>query len=106
MRRARVKMHNINAGILTEKNKQNYIFQYDKNYNGPPVSLTMPLQEQPYQFETFPSFFEGLLPEGVLLEGLLKIYKIDKSDYFQQLITTGHDLVGAVTVQELSSTHE
>jgi serine/threonine-protein kinase HipA len=36
-----------------------------------------------------------------MLEGLLKIGKIDKNDYFSQLIATGNDLVGAVTVKEL-----
>ncbi|WP_235893039.1 HipA N-terminal domain-containing protein, partial [Flavobacterium franklandianum] len=40
-----------------------------------------------------------LLPEGVMLEGLLRIVKIDKKDYFSQLIATGNDLVGAVTVK-------
>ena len=35
----------------------------------------------------------------VLLEGLLKQRKIDKSDYFSQLVAVGSDLVGAVTVQ-------
>jgi serine/threonine-protein kinase HipA len=39
------------------------------------------------------------LPEGVMLEGLLRIVKIDKKDYFSQLIATGNDLVGAVTVK-------
>ena len=29
------------------------------------------------------------------------IKKIDKNDYFSQLISTGNDLVGAVTVKEL-----
>ena len=47
-----------------------------------------------------PLFFEGLLPEGIMLEGLLKIGKIDKNDFFAQLIATGNDLVGAVTVKE------
>jgi serine/threonine-protein kinase HipA len=40
------------------------------------------------------------LPEGLLLEGLLKQRKIDKFDYLSQLIAVGNDLVGAVTVQE------
>jgi serine/threonine-protein kinase HipA len=46
-------------------------------------------------------YFDGLLPEGILLEGLLKQRKIDKYDYFSQLVTVGGDLVGAVTVQEI-----
>ena len=45
------------------------------------------------------TFFEGLLPEGIMLEGLLRYAKIDKNDYFSQLIQVGHDLVGNVTVE-------
>ncbi|MDX2346428.1 MAG: HipA N-terminal domain-containing protein [Legionella sp.] len=48
----------------------------------------------------FPGFFEGLLPEGVILEALLRQYKIDENDYFQQLIIVGRNVVGAVTIEE------
>jgi len=106
MRKLRVKIHNVDAGILIEDGNKHYVFIYESKYNGPPVSLTMPLREQPYNFETFPSFFDGLLPEGVMLEGLLKIHKIDRTDYMQQLSVTGQDLVGAVTVEEFPETHE
>ena len=59
------------------------------------------LNHKKYGYKSFPPFFEGLLPEGVMLEGLLKIAKIDKKDYFSQLIATGNDLVGAVTVKSM-----
>lgn len=49
-------------------------------------------------FETFPCFLEGLLPEGYNLEALLRAAKIDRHDLFSQLVATGADLVGAVTV--------
>ena len=54
-----------------------------------------------YKFDKFPPFFDGLLPEGIQLEGLLKIRKIDKNDLLSQLIAVGEDLVGAVTVKEI-----
>jgi len=41
------------------------------------------------------------LPEGIQLEGLLKIRKIDRADYFSQLMAVGNDMVGAVTVEEI-----
>ncbi len=102
MRRALIKIHNSKAGILTEESQMHYIFQYDPDYDGPPISLTMPVRDDAYEFESFPPFFEGLLPEGIQLEGLLKIFKIDKKDYFSQLIVTGQDLVGAVTVEKMN----
>ena len=99
MRRAIILVHGKRAGILTEITSNEYHFEYDKNYEGDTVSLTMPRSHKKYEYKSFPPFFEGLLPEGVMLEGLLRIVKIDKKDYFSQLIATGNDLVGAVTVK-------
>ena len=99
MRRAIVMVHGNRAGVLTEVSPAEYYFEYDENYKGEAVSLTMPTTQQEYNYTSFPPFFEGLLPEGVMLEGLLRIVKIDKKDYFSQLIATGNDLVGAVTVK-------
>ncbi|MEO5788610.1 MAG: HipA N-terminal domain-containing protein [Gelidibacter sp.] len=99
MRKAIVFVHGKRAGILTEISANHYSFEYDQNYEDDPVSLTMPTRHKKYSYTSFPPFFEGLLPEGVQLEGLLRIGKIDKKDYFSQLIATGNDLVGSVTVK-------
>lgn len=65
MRKARVYMHDQFAGILSEKNKGGpYQFHYEKGYEGPPVSLTMPVGEKLFTFSEFPPFFEGLLPHN------------------------------------------
>ena len=100
MRRANVYMQGVFAGILTEEAQDAYVFAYAPDYNGLPISLTMPVRSDPYGFDAFPAFFDGLLPEGVMLEGLLRQRKIDRHDYFSQLVSVGGDLVGAVTVEE------
>ena len=103
MRKAEIRVNDIRAGILQESEPaKKYLFSYDTNYTGPPISLTMPVREMGYEFEGFPPFFDGLLPEGFQLEGLLRIKKIDGDDFFAQLIAVGEDMVGAVTVKELS----
>ena len=101
MRSARILVHNLEAGTLEELDNNQYRFIYSPDYQGPPVSLTMPLKNKIYHFNQFPSFFEGLLPEGIMLEGLLRRYKLDRRDYLGQLFHVGHDLVGAVTVEEI-----
>lgn len=103
MKKALVKIHEIEAGILIEVDSKHYTFQYLPEYNGNPISLTMPVQGEVYEYDSFPPFFEGLLPEGIQLFGLLKIHKIDKDDYFEQLLATGADLVGAVTAEKITS---
>jgi serine/threonine-protein kinase HipA len=101
MRKADVFIQGKPAGILEEFEKgRRYRFIYFDNYSGLPVSLTMPVRERSFDFDRFPPFFDGLLPEGVLLEALLKRRKIDRHDYFSQILAVGEDLVGAVTVRE------
>lgn len=99
MRKAIVMVNGNRAGVLAEVSPAEYYFEYDNDYEGDPVSLTMPIDNIRYTYKAFPSFFEGLLPEGIMLEGLLKVAKIDHKDYFSQLIATGNDLVGAVTIK-------
>lgn len=102
MRKARIFLYGIETGILIEKEKnRDYLFIYNTDYTGEPVSLTMPVVEREFRFDGFPSFFDGLLPEGVQLDGLLRNRKIDKDDYFEQLTATGSDLVGAVTIMAI-----
>jgi serine/threonine-protein kinase HipA len=100
MRSARVFAGGIFAGVLEEAERgKKYIFRYSEEFQGQPVSLTMPTTKKEYFFESFPSFFEGVLPEGVMLDALLKQRKIDRDDLFGQLLAVGEDLVGSVSVQ-------
>ncbi len=85
--------------IEYEKNKS-YKFIYDDNYSGPPISLTMPTDKKEYEYQNFPPFFEGLLPEGIQLDALVRQTKTDKNDLLSILIITGKDLVGSVTIEE------
>ena len=101
MRRAEVLMHGIPAGILEDlETGKKYRFIYFEKYTGPSIALTMPVGGKEFVFNRFPPFFDDLLPEGLLLEGLLRHRKIDKSDYLSQLIAVGNDLVGAVTARK------
>jgi serine/threonine-protein kinase HipA len=101
MRSAEVFVGGASAGILEEMERgKKYVFRYSEEFQGQPVSLTMPATKREYVFESFPPFFEGVLPEGVMLEALLKQRKIDRNDLFGQLVAVGEDLVGAVSVKE------
>lgn len=102
MRKAKVFVKGIEAGILSEsKQGAEYTFEYNEGYNGLEVSRTMLKSQKKYIYNKFPPFFEGLLPEGIQLEGLLKLNKIDRNDLFSQLIAVGEDVVGAVTIIEV-----
>lgn len=94
-------MHGIEAGSLTTTDS-GYQFTYLANYHGQPVSLVLPVRQEPYFFAQFPPFLDGLLPEGLQLEALLRKAKLDRDDYLGQLLCVGQDLVGAITVREKS----
>jgi len=101
MRVANVYMHGEKAGRLIEAERnRKYHFKYDEGYSGPPVSVTLPIDKKVYDFDSFPPFFEGLLPEGANLDILLRTNKIDRNSLFEILLAVGNDTVGAVTVRE------
>ena len=101
MKIAEVFVHGVKAGELIEiEMEKKYEFIYEEGYSGEPVSLTMPIDQEKQIFTNFPPFFDGVLPEGIQLEAMLRISKIDKNDLFSQLLLVGADLVGSVTVEE------
>jgi serine/threonine-protein kinase HipA len=99
-RRAAVYQQDRLAGFLEEQANGGWSFTYGGQYSGPPVSLTMPVQAEAYLFRGFPPVFEGLLPEGWQLEALLRRKKIDRDNFFAQLIAVGRDLVGSISVRD------
>lgn len=58
------------------------------------MSLSLPVRVEPYLFAAFPTFLDGLLPEGAQLKALLRQLKIDRVDCCRQLIAMGQDVVG------------
>ncbi len=100
MKKAKVFVDGVLSGEIQEIERgKDYRFVYLENYKGPSVSLEMPLAQLIYHYDKFPPFFEGLLPEGMMLEGLLRQTKLDRNDLLGQLIAVGGDLVGNVTVE-------
>jgi serine/threonine-protein kinase HipA len=102
MRRIEIFMHGVSAGYLDELTPGTaYRFVYHDTYAGPPISLALPVEKHRFEFDRFPFFFDGLMPEGILLDALLRIRKIDRDDLMSQLAAVGNDMVGAVTAREI-----
>jgi serine/threonine-protein kinase HipA len=99
-RRANVYFGKRLAGRLWETD-QGAAFQYDAAYltDGKPISLTLPLQPEPYESEELPAFFDGLLPEGWYQEIASKVLKVDPADRFGMLLATCRDCIGAVSIE-------
>ena len=99
MKLARVYQQNQFAGLLEARDDGTYRFAYDDAFRGEPVSLTMPTSRQVWEFPRFPAPFEGLLPEGVQLDALLRLRKLDRNDLFSQLLAVGRDVVGSLRIE-------
>ncbi len=89
MRQAKIYNHKLFAGILTE-DENGYTFQYDADYlqsdDPKAISLTMPLTEKPYNEKILFPFFDGLIPEGWLLDIAEKNWKINRMDRMSLLL--------------------
>ena len=90
------------AGVLRRRDDGSYEFKYDQNYKGLKISLTIPKLRKTYTYNSFPPFFDGLLPEGRQLEILLKKQELSPTDYLGQLVAMGEDLIGAITIKSSS----
>lgn len=99
MKTARIYQQNQLAGVLETQDNGSYRFTYEPGFLGEPVSLTMPTSQPVWEFSRFPAPFEGLLPEGVQLDALLRIRKLDRHDLFGQLVAVGHDVVGSLRIE-------
>ena len=104
MKQAIVFLRNIKAGILTE-DENGYTFEYNTEYlstaNAEAISLTLPLSNRPYYDKVLFPFFDGLIPEGWLLDIAEKNWKIDTRDRMSLLLACCKDCIGAVGVEPI-----
>jgi serine/threonine-protein kinase HipA len=60
----------------------------------------LPLSETPYVSKTLFPFFDGLIPEGWLLEVVSRNWKLDPQDRFGLLLVACRDGIGNVSVKD------
>lgn len=101
MKQANVFLNKMLAGILTEDDF-GYEFRYDSDYlkseSAVAVSLTLPLTDKPYRDKVLFPFFDGLIPEGWLLDIAEQSWKISARDRFSLLLACCKDCIGNISV--------
>ena len=107
MRQAIVKYNNITAGILTEQDTGEYQFVYDEKYAeyypNQFITFQMPVTTKPYKSNRLFPFFDGLIPEGWLLNIAAESWKINKNDRMGLLLACCKNAIGAVSIHPLKS---
>ena len=105
MPKAKIKMHNSTAGWLTQ-DEEGYHFVYDTEYlnsaKPQPISHTLPLSNNPYSSKVLFPFFDGLIPEGWLLDIAEKNWKLNQRDRMGLLLACCKDCIGAVSLHPLN----
>ncbi|HSQ41570.1 MAG TPA: HipA N-terminal domain-containing protein [Fibrobacteraceae bacterium] len=104
MAQGRVCLHQKPVGTLSNRDGT-YEFAYDAEYcatvNAQAISLTLPVRPEPYRSRTLHPFFDGLIPEGWLLEVAAQNWKINPRDRFELLLTFCGNCIDAVSVSRL-----
>ena len=105
MRRGKVYYQDLLAGTITETDDGEYVFRYDAQYvkEHPEdfITFTIPVSEIPTVEKRLFPFFEGLIPEGWLLDIASKSWKINPNDRMGLLLACCRDCIGAVSVVPL-----
>ncbi|MEM0933467.1 MAG: HipA N-terminal domain-containing protein [Bacteroidota bacterium] len=110
MRQANIFYDRIYCGILTETDDGTYTFIYDETYiHKHPnqfITFNLPVRNEPYTDKRLFPFFEGLIPEGWLLDIASKSWKINKNDRMGLLLACCQNCIGAVSVEPIDQENE
>lgn len=110
MRKAAIYYKEFLAGTLTETDEGEYVFQYEEKYvqehPKESITLTMPVNGKAYIDKRLFPFFEGLIPEGWLLDIASKNWKINPNDRMGLLLACCQNCIGAVSVQPIPNENE
>lgn len=102
MRKGKVYVNDVFAGVLKEI-PEGFCFVYDDDYllndDALPICLSMPLSQNAYQSKTLFAFFDGLIPEGWLLNIAERNWKLNRRDRMGLLLACCRDCIGNVTVE-------
>ena len=109
MRQANVYYKDQLAGMLTE-NDEGYEFCYLPIYlaseRAKPISLTLPIQDNAFKSSVLFPFFDGLIPEGWLLDVAMRNLDISILDRMSLLLVCCKDCIGAVSIEPIEGKEE
>jgi serine/threonine-protein kinase HipA len=107
MRSAEIFLFDRLVGRLDETDDGNCQFVYDSAYMAregtEPISPTMPFKEDAYWSDEMLPFFDGLIPEGWLLDIAEETWKLNPRDRFGLLLACCRSCIGAVSVREIEN---
>lgn len=98
------------VGTIAGKDVSDAVFQYTdayrQSYDAVSLSISLPLQENPFTPAHTACFFDGLLPEGFTRRSVAQWMHVDEGNYLSILHGLGRECLGAIRVTERGDSQE
>ncbi len=98
------------VGTIRGNDFTDAFFSYHDEYlsagNPAQISISLPLQKEPFSPERTRNYFESLLPEGFSRTAVADWIKVDEKDYLTILSCLGRECLGAIKIVEGEDTGE
>ncbi|HCE78147.1 MAG TPA: type II toxin-antitoxin system HipA family toxin [Lachnospiraceae bacterium] len=94
----------VSVGRIRGNSGTDAVFSYDPDFlkREIPISVSLPLQREPFSARRTRCFFEGLLPEGFTRRSVAQWMHVDENDYLSILAGLGKECLGAIRIEEES----
>ena len=105
MKKGKVFVNDVFAGYISQDENGYSLYYVEEYLQGEellPVSLTLPLTDKVYKSDVLFPFFDGLIPEGYLLNAAVKLFGIDKRNRMDLLLKVCKDVTGNVSIEDVS----
>ena len=94
--------NSIKVGEIKGDSSEDACFSYSKEYISnnmlKPISISLPIQDDPFSPARTKNFFEGLLPEGFMRRNIAANMHFDENDYLSILYNLGKECLGAIRI--------
>ena len=98
------------VGSIAGESHEEACFSYDLDYlnSAQPaaISLSLPLQEEPFTPKQTKVYFEGLLPEGFTRRSVAQWMHLDENNYLSILYHLGRECLGALCITREGDEYE
>lgn len=100
----------VRVGEIKGYSSEDAFFSYSKEYitrnDSRAISVSLPIQDEPFSPEQTKVFFDGLLPEGFMRKSIAANMHFDENDYLSILYNLGKECLGAIRIDLNGEEHE
>ncbi|MBO4845324.1 MAG: HipA domain-containing protein [Lachnospiraceae bacterium] len=100
----------VRVGEIKGYSSEDAFFSYSKEYitrnDSRAISVSLPIQDEPFSPEQTKVFFDGLLPEGFMRKSIATNMHLDENDYLSILYNLGKECLGAIRIDESDELQE